>query len=561
MPPVLSSLFLKGLGAYVTRCQRQFMRKTREPDGVQLQFLQGLLQFHRHTVWGRQWQIGEIRSVDQLRDRIPPSTYADYEPWIERTAAGEPNLLTPESPYYFCISSGTTGKRKWVPLTRRFQQSMQRANFASFGFLWQELQQRGLRFGRSHAISSAQILGQTTAGIPYGLASANSIRSGKLLSRLIFSFPYRIFEIEESLSRTYLSLLFSMRDPGVRGMTANFPMLFLRTCQILEQQAESLIADLERGTLADWLKISPQQRAQLQQRCFPQPQRADELRFVLNKAGKLTPKGIWPHLAFVATARGGTSDFYFRQFPEYIGDTPIFGGVYGCSEATYSLFSEVNQDSSILALESGFFEFVPIDQWNQLMPQTLLPSEVKVGALYRILVTNYAGLYRYDIGDVVEVVGFYEKTPRIIFRYRQGGQISSTSEKTTESHVIQVMSRLQAQFGVTLDDFCVTLSATEIPAHYLVNLELIPGSEINNPQTFLQAFDQELQQENPHYQVMRRMDVPPPRLRILAPGSFEQLRQRLIQAGASEIQLKVTHVSEDRQYLADLPIVAEIQLA
>jgi len=35
--------------------------------------------------------------------------------------------------------------------------------------------------------------------------------------------------------------------------------------------------------------------------------------------------------------------------------------------------------------------------------------------------TNYSGFYRYDIGDVVEVLGFYEQAPLLVFRHRRGG--------------------------------------------------------------------------------------------------------------------------------------------
>ncbi|MDN8705136.1 GH3 auxin-responsive promoter family protein, partial [Staphylococcus aureus] len=77
-------------------------------------------------------------------------------------------------------------------------------------------------------------------------------------------------------------------------------------------------------------------------------------------------------------------------------------------------------------------------------------NEVKPGERYRILLTNYSGFYRYDIGDVVEVLGFYEQTPLIVFRYRRGGLLSSTSEKTTEFHVTQVMQALQQEFGLLL---------------------------------------------------------------------------------------------------------------
>jgi hypothetical protein len=160
---------------------------------------------------------------------------------------------------------------------------------------------------------------------------------------------------------------------------------------------------------------------------------------------------------------------------------------------------------------------------------------------------------------VVEVVGFYEKTPLIVFRYRLGGLLNSTSEKTTEFHVIQVMGRLQQEFNIDLDDFCVTLSEREIPAHYWVNLELSAESRLDRPEILLQRFDEVLQEENGHYQIMRRDQVPAPGLRILERGSFESLRHRLIREGKGENQLKIPHVSEDRKLLADLAVAHEIR--
>jgi len=50
--------------------------------------------------------------------------------------------------------------------------------------------------------------------------------------------------------------------------------------------------------------------------------RAAQLRKILKSEGRLTPKLAWPNLSFLATARGGTSDFYFQRFPTYFGDTP-----------------------------------------------------------------------------------------------------------------------------------------------------------------------------------------------------------------------------------------------
>jgi hypothetical protein len=193
--------------------------------------------------------------------------------------------------------------------------------------------------------------------------------------------------------------------------------------------------------------------------------------------------------------------------------------------------------------------------WDLEQPPTLLPTELTVGDRYRILVSSYSGFYRYDIGDVIEVVGFYNQAPLIVFRYRRGGLLSSTTEKTTEFHVTQVMQQLQQEFGVSLDDFCITLSVDGNPARYLVNVELASGSTLANPIGLLTRFDELMGLSNDPYKTARRSDVPPPQLRILAAGSFAQVRQQRVDRGMFDSQLKIPHISEDRRYLAELEVV------
>ena len=234
--------------------------------------------------------------------------------------------------------------------------------------------------------------------------------------------------------------------------------------------------------------------------------------------------------------------------------------IYASAEGTFGVCPDLNKDGNVLAIETGFFEFIPEDQWEAEHPKTLLATEVKAGKLYRILMSNYSGFYRYDIGDVVEVLGFYNTAPLLVFRYRNGGLLSSTTEKTTEFHATQVMKALQQEFSIPLEDFCITLSENEFPAHYLVNIELARGYTLSNPQVFLVSFDLKLKEINTYYGFRRRDQVPPPRLRILAPGSFAIVRQRQLLRGIPDYQLKFPHISEDRNFLAELTVEQEIRL-
>lgn len=563
----MANLVLPTLKAYAAYTKANFVRKTRQPLRTQEQFLRQLLQIQQYTELGQKFGIGEIKTIEQFRKRVPILPYSSYEPYTERVAKGEPHVLNADPVIYINLTSGTTGKQKMVPVTRRFRASLGKASIAAFGFLLEELQkystqhpERNYEFGKMVSVNSVRLQGRTIGGIDYGPVTAGSFRMDRFLCEHGFAQPFEAMEVADSPSRHYVCLLFALTNPGVRSFTANFPMLALRTCQYLEKYAESLIEDIASGTIANWLSLEPEQRAILERRHRANPRRAAELRQILETQGRLTPKDAWAKLSVIGTALGGTSDFYLKRFPDYFGNTPVFGGVYGTAEANFGVYSQLNEEGCILAIESGFYEFVPPDQWEVDQPKTLLPTEVKPGERYRILLTSYSGFYRYDIGDVVEVLGFYENTPIIVFRHRRGGLLSSTTEKTTEYHVTQTIQALQQEFGITLDDFCISLSEQEFPAHYLVNIELATGQILSDPQAFLQRFDFWLGEFNNQYAMVRKDAVPPPQLRLLAPGSFAIVRQRQLQRGTSDSQLKIPHLTEDRQFLAGLTVMQEIGL-
>ncbi len=539
-----------------------FVRKTHQPDVFQQRFLRSLLQVYKGTELGHKYGLGDIQTIEQFRTRVPILPYSSYEPYVERIAAGETNILTPDQVIYLNLTSGSTGKQKLIPVTKRSRQVLNRANQVGIGFAADAAQRRGLPIGKMLLTSSVQLVGRSSGGIPYGPVSVGDLRLNKLLYKQVFAHPYEALLPADSKARHYMCLLFALRNPDMRVIGANFPVLGLQLAQYLESYAEELLHDLKTGEIASGLTLEPGVREQLQQQFSPEPKRARQLEEILHSEGRLTPQLAWQNLSCIITARGGTSNFYFERFPSYFGDTPIFGGIYASAEATFGIYHDLNNDGTILAIDSGFFEFIPPEQWDVDQPKTLLPHEVQVGQYYRILVTNYSGFYRYDIGDVVEVVGFFNQTPLISFRHRVGGLLSSTTEKTNEFHATQVMQQLQQEFDLPLENFCITLSEHEVPAHYLLNIELVPGYNLREPQRFLAEFDHKLQQANVSYQEKRRNHrVPSPRLRILAPGSFAKVRQRLLQKGMPASQFKFPHISENRQFLAGLTVQREVRLS
>src|SRR4028118_999190 len=272
------------------RAKANFVQKTSQTDAVQEQFLRNLLQTYQNTELGRQYRLSEIKTIEQFRDRIPILPYSSYEPLTERIFQGESNILTCDPVVYINLSSGSTGSKKLIPVTKRFQNSLRKANLTSIGFLADALKARDLKFGKLLLTNSVQIYGHSPGGIEYGAASVGVLRMGKFLYKQIFAHPFETLLPVDSLARHYVCLLFALRNRSMRGIIANFPMLLLRTCDYLERYAEDLIQDLEKGTISPLLELEPAVLSQLEKQWSADPVRARELREILDSEGRLTPQ-------------------------------------------------------------------------------------------------------------------------------------------------------------------------------------------------------------------------------------------------------------------------------
>ncbi|QYO64461.1 GH3 auxin-responsive promoter family protein [Leptolyngbya sp. 7M] len=222
----MANLVLPLVKAYATYAKANFVRKTRQPLQTQEQFLRQLLQVQQGTELGQEFGLGEIKTIDQFRDRVPILPYSSYEPYTDRVARGEPNVLNADPVLYINLTSGTTGKQKMVPVTHRFASSLGKANAAALGFLLEALskhsvgRERKLEFGRVVSANSVRLQGRTEAGIEYGPVTAGNFRMNRALLEQGFAQPFAAMEISESVSRHYVCLLFALTNPAVRGLTA-----------------------------------------------------------------------------------------------------------------------------------------------------------------------------------------------------------------------------------------------------------------------------------------------------------------------------------------------------
>src|SRR5262249_55770752 len=151
------------------------------------------------------------------------------------------------------------------------------------------------------------------------------------------------------------------------------------------------------------------------------------------------------------TWTGGTAPFYLNQLQDWLPGVPVMDYGFVASEGGFSLPLAPNQKGGVAAVTGHFLEFVPEGAASEgRFNPCLLSGELKVGERYRIIITGSHGLYRYDMNDVVECVGYYQNTAIIAFLHKGGNMISLTGEKMAESHVTVAAKVAEESTGIRL---------------------------------------------------------------------------------------------------------------
>jgi hypothetical protein len=104
-------------------------------------------------------------------------------------------------------------------------------------------------------------------------------------------------------------------------------------------------------------------------------------------------------------------------------------------------------------------------------PETLLIDEVEEGKEYELVITNQSGFYRYRMGDVIKVIGFYNESPLIVFKYRKKNIVSIAGEKFTEDHLLSAIKEFERRSEINVIDFCMYPDRESVPGRYVILIE------------------------------------------------------------------------------------------
>lgn len=518
---------------------RVFERATIDPETAQRHKLLAILRRNQDTVFGRQHGFATVGSVDDFQRGVPVRDYTALEPFIEEMRQGRPNVLTLDPPMMYAMTSGTTGRPKYIPVTRSYLQEYLHGTNCSLTYAL-----------RAHPAASHRVLTLTSAadterapsGVPCGAISGYlAERQPRILQRR-FAVPPGLTRIEDIDARYYLLLRLALMVP-LTSLIAPGPAALIILLRKLAAWAEPLIRDVHDGTLSHSVPlVGPLQ--DLPRRLRPRPARAR----VLEAAARdgLSAAKAWPTLGLVSCWTRGPMALYQDGLRQLLGSILIRELGYLATEGRGTV--GIDDQRSALAVTSHFFEFIPEEEMGNTSFLPLTCGRLEAGRTYYILFTTSAGLYRYHINDIVRVTGFYGRTPIIEFVRKGMGTTSIAGEKLTDAQVAIALDEGRRQTGVPFVH-CAAAPLWGDPPYYGLFLEPTGAVAVEGTGALASAVDQALGRLNIEYLHKRKTQrLGPPVVRIVPAGAYERLFKRLAQQGGPDMQIKLPVLSADLDF-------------
>lgn len=322
-----SPLFRK-LNVWVGRVMlRLFERQCKQADEVNRRSLWKIVELQQESEFGRKHAFSQLlasKDENAFRQNVPLSTYADYQPAIDRMKSGEEGVLTTESPQFFAVSSGTTGRPKEIPVTRRHQGFTMRYMALHVPAIIAQRIPNGAQTDLGiDLLSFAAANKLSEGGTPIGGSTAEAARRMARIIPHLWNSPTEVYTLEDQSTAWYLHALYGLRNRNNQFAEAVFAPHLLEWFRSIERNWTRLVEDIEQGTLNESLVLSQVVRARFSADCEPDPARATELREASAKGFSGIIERIWPSMSHVMTIASGSFAIYTTALQEYLGAIPF----------------------------------------------------------------------------------------------------------------------------------------------------------------------------------------------------------------------------------------------
>ncbi len=474
------------------------------PWRVQFELFRYLVAQGSLTAWGKTHGFSPQMTIDEFRERVPISTYEELYPWIDREFYGEKNVLWPGKREWFSKSSGTTNdKSKYIPVTAEaLEHCHYRAGQDMLAIYLAQKPDSKLFTGKAFSIGGSLFPHPKDKDIKFGDVSA---------------------VITENLPRFY-ELVRTPRKQ-VAYMTNWEEKIEAMAKEAMDEDVTSMAG------VPTWTLVLLQHMLQ-------------------RSGGKYQSiRDIWPNIELYL--HGGVSfEPYRQQFNQLIPGAMNYIDCYNASEGYFAFQHDLNSKDLLLLLDYGiFYEFIPMDKFDEERPKTHTLEEVELGVNYAMVISTNAGLWRYLIGDTVM---FTSKNPFLIkITGRTKHFINAFGEELMVDNAESAISTACTSTGAVLSNFTagpIYLEGGNRGGHeWLIEFEKEP----QDIRRFGEVMDRELMRLNSDYEAKRQGDLALgfPTIHVLPSGSFHKWMKKRGKLGG---QHKVPRLANHRRYVEEI---------
>ncbi|WP_027387615.1 GH3 auxin-responsive promoter family protein [Chryseobacterium gregarium] len=412
----------------------------------QEQLLLSLVNTAKKTLFGREHEFENIRSIADFQEKVTISDYEDLKPYIERVKKGQANILWTDVPEYFAKTSGTTSGSKYIPISKE-----------------------GMPF---------QVKGAQSALFHY-IAKKNNADfvNGKMI------FLQGSPELEE---------VFGIQTGRLSGIVAHHIPKYLQ---------ENRLPSWETNMIDDWEAkvdkiVKETEKENMTLISGIPPWLIMYFEKLIEKRG-MKIKQIFPNLQLIVTG-GVNYEPYRDKMEELLGGTVDIVQTFPASEGFFAFQDDYTKEGLLLLTDHGiFYEFVPLEEYGKPDARRLTLKEVELNKDYALILTTNSGLWAYSIGDVVR---FTDKNPyRILVSGRTKHFTSAFGEHVIAFEVEEAMKAALEKFPAQITEFHLAPQvnpAGGLPHHeWFIEFEKEP----RNMEAFKIELDSQLRKRNTYY--------------------------------------------------------------
>lgn len=485
---------------------------------IQRRLLLGQIELLKRCELGNKVMRGaRPRSVEEFREVVPITTYADYAPYLpERIESAMPS-----PPMFWQRTAGRSEAYpfKWVPVTRRMYEEL--------GEIFLCIMIFGSCKGRGDIVlEEHDKFLYAMAPPPY----ASGCWAHRAAEEGIFDFLPPLDEAEKMEFEQRLMQGFKL------ALSDGMSLLFALT-GVLVMIGEQFS---QRGDGKSVLPMLTKPKLLLRML------RAMAKSKVAGRA--MLPRDIWSLKMLVGF--GIESTVYREKIKHMWGRYPL--DVYGSTETVMIATQTWDYGSMTFIPHINFLEFMPEDEYRKWAanpshePTTLLLDEVKSDENYLMVITNfYGGAYvRYFLGDIVRITSLRNEKlnidiPQMLFYSRVDTIVDIDGcIVMPEGYVWQALENS----GVAYQDWVVKQERDEQKHKLHFYIEPKGGVEIIAGQPAV-AISKQLRSVNPFYCVYEDRREVAVEVTVLPTGAFALYTARQRASGADLAHLKPPHVN------------------